>query len=165
MGVKEAWGGVAWASLGGAVSPACQSLLQHLTRLSSKPRQAPHSPCGQSRHLGNGQWGQAEACPPQENQYCVHLPGPRKSSLECLPQGKKERGRVQVRGMSAPSCWEKVLEGGRSSHTHTEAFPPPPPTCVCVCMHMHMHTLTLWLITGDSHSNPGSWGLREGARG
>lgn len=89
VGVREAQGGGTWASLGRELypRPAKACLLYHLARLSSEPRRAPYSPCGQSRHLGNGKGGQAEACPPQGNMHTPHLPGPRKCPSECLLQG------------------------------------------------------------------------------
>lgn len=102
VGVREAWGGGTWASLGRELypQPAKACLLYHLARPSSEPRRAPYSPCGQSRHLGNGKGGQASACPPYGNLHTPHLPGPRECPSECLPQGKKggmrDRGKGQV---------------------------------------------------------------------
>ena len=78
------------------LSPACQSLLHHLTRLSSGPRRAPYSPCGHGRYLGNGLagWGgQAEACPPQGNQHSLHLPTPPPHTpTKNTPQEDSHRG-------------------------------------------------------------------------
>lgn len=110
--------GVTWQ---GVLSPACQSLLHHLTRLSSEPRRAPHSPCGQSRHLGNRQGGQAEACPPQGNQHSPHLPGqrmPRMSATWGSNEGKALRRRARL-------------------------FPPGESTGKGEGLHTHTHKLTL----------------------
>lgn len=122
------------------LSPACQSLLHHLTRLSSEPRRAPHSPCGQGRDLGNGQVGGGRLKP-------VPLKGtsppPREYPSGGQPQGttgEKRGGKGWRRGRK---YWK---EEGLHSLAHS----------LCTCS---PHSL-LW-----SHSNTGSWGLREEARG
>lgn len=65
VGVREAWGGGTWASLGRELypQPAKACLLYHLARPSSEPRRAPYSPCGQSRHLGNGKGDRLQPVP------------------------------------------------------------------------------------------------------
>lgn len=131
------------------LSPACQSLLHHLTRLSSGPRRAPHYPCGQGRDLGNGQaggvGGQAEAYPPQGNQHSLHLPTtphtpPPRIPLRRTATGESEGGRGGGEG-------ENTGRGG-SALTRTFSLRNCSP-----------HSLLY------SHSNTGSWGLREEARG
>lgn len=113
------------------LSPACQSLLHHLTRLSSGPRRAPYSPCGQGRDLGNGQagWGgQAEACPPQGNQHSLHLPTPRPPHPhQEYPSGGQPQGRVRGEGMEER---EKILEEeGLHSLAHSLCAPALPTHC------------------------------------
>lgn len=91
VGVKEDWGGGAWAVLGREFSPQpVQSLLHHLTRHSSEPRRAPDSTRGRAVIWGSWKGGQAVACPLQENQRSPCLPDPREHTSECLSQGRKE---------------------------------------------------------------------------
>ena len=132
------------------LSPACQSLLHHFTRLFSEPRRAPHSPCGQGRDLGNGQVGrgQAEACPPQGNQHSPHLPTPPTHSHREYPSGGQPQGTTgETRGGKG---WRRGRKYWKEEGLHSLAH------SLCACS---PHSL-LW-----SHSNTESWGLREEARG
>lgn len=135
------------------LSPACQSLLHHLTRLSSEPRRAPTLPVGKAGIWGTGRrrlgGGQAEACPPQGNQHSLHLPTPPPPTpspripLRRTATGD-HRGEVRGEGMEER---EKILEEeGLHSLTHSFCAYSP-------------HSLLY------SHSNTGSWGLRAEARG
>lgn len=84
-GPSSAWQGV--------LSPAAPS---HQTLPS------PGSPCGQSRHLGNGQRGQATACPPQGSQHSPLLLTPEKTLSMSITGGEGRGRRDGGEGESVP---------------------------------------------------------------
>lgn len=90
--------GSAWQ---GVLSPACQSLLHHFARL-FRAQASPSSPCGQSRRLGNGQGGQATACPPQGSQYSPLLLTPENTPQHVYHGGEGRGRRDGGEGESVP---------------------------------------------------------------
>lgn len=102
VGVKEGWGGGAWAVLGREFSPqpvkACYTISPDTL---PSPGEPPLSPW-LSSHLGKQKEGQAVACPLQENQRSPCLPGPREHTSECLSQGRKEGEKGPERASLSP---------------------------------------------------------------
>lgn len=136
------------------LSPACQSLLHHLTRLSSEPRRAPTLPVGKAGIWGTGRrWlrggGRLKPVPLKGTSTlytCPHPPPPTPSPRIPLRRTATGDHRGEVRGEGMEER-EKILEEeGLHSLAHS----------LCACS---PHSLLY------SHSNTGSWGLRAEARG
>lgn len=75
----------------GALSPACQSLLHHLTRLSSEPRRAPPSPVGTADIWGMGKEGRLK--PVHLREPVLPTPArPKRMLLRMSATGKEREG-------------------------------------------------------------------------
>lgn len=85
VGVREGWGGGAWA--GAWLVRACYAISPGSL---PSPGEPPALPVGKAGIWRTRQGGQAVACPPQGNQHFPCLPGPREHNSECLSQGGKE---------------------------------------------------------------------------
>lgn len=146
VGTKEAWRGVAWAALGRELSPqpvkACYTISPDSLR---SPGEPPTLPVGKAGIWGMGKGGRLKPVHFKRTST-LHTCQAQENALQNVCHRGRKRGEgIKVRGKSVPSCWEKVLEGGRSSLTFT-------------------HTCLLSQITADSPAilEVGDLGKRQG---
>lgn len=149
MGVREAWGGGAWAALGSRSSPqpvkACYTISPDSL---PGPGEPPTLPVGKAGIWGMGRQGGGGRLKPvplkgTSTLYtCPHRPPtpPPRIPLRRTATGESEGGRDGGEGENT----------GRGGSALTCTF------SLCTCS---PHSLLY------SHSNTGSWGLREEARG
>lgn len=151
-------GGRGLGPLGREFSPEPVKACYTISPDSSEPRRAPHSPCWQSRHSGNGSREPAPSTPARPARM------PRMSTT-----GEEMRGKDQGEGQGFSLSGESTGSRKVSAHSHTHLSrplspslslplstplsPSPPPSEPTLPDH-----------SPGSHSNPGSWQLREDAR-
>lgn len=125
-------GGI-WRSV---LSPACQSLLHHLTRLSSETRRNPTLPVGKAGVWGTGKGGKLKPVPLQGTSPLHTCPAP-----ENAPQDGCHMGQMKGRGWRREASlfplgrkfWRKEgLHSHAHRHTLSLSEPPVPNHCLAI---------------------------------
>lgn len=160
MRVREAWGGGAWASLGREFSlqpvKACCTVSPDSLPSPGEPRLSLWA----MQAFGNWARGAGWSLSTSREPALSTPARPKRMPLRVSATGEETRGKRAAERVSLfPLRRKQWKEEGLHAHTHAH-----------VCTHAPTHSLSLSgpalpNYCSSSHSNPGSWGLREEARG